>query len=134
LIFFQTSKPFENRTATRYGNEMIDSINLLAMILPGSVVIQQGDELGVADTIIEWATTTSKCWPSPMVPSAAPFPWSDGNNGGFSDGEPWMPIVPNYRYANAKTEFANDNSHVGVVRVAAAMRKSPAIGPHVEVS
>lgn len=112
---------------------MVDAINLLSLILPGSVVIQQGDELGTADTILEWATS-SKCWPIQPVASAAPFPWSETTNGGFTTGEPWLPLAPNYRYANAKTEFAVDVSHVGVVRVAAAMRKSPAFGPHAEVS
>lgn len=112
---------------------MVDTVNLLALVLPGAAVIQQGDELGVADTILEWATSTT-CWPSASIPSSAPFPWHDSTNGGFSSGEPWLPLSPNYRYANAKTEFANDFSHVGVVRVAAAMRKSPAFGPHYEVS
>ncbi|XP_028158904.1 maltase A1-like [Ostrinia furnacalis] len=128
-----TSAPSQSRIATRYGSEMVDAVNLLALILPGAVVIQQGDELGVADTILEWAASTNTCYPGPAVPAAAPFPWSDAANGGFTTGEPWMPLAPNYRYANAKTEFANNNSHVGVMRTAAAMRTSPAIGPHVDI-
>ncbi|MBQ5154010.1 hypothetical protein EGM85_12220, partial [Macrococcus caseolyticus] len=44
-----------------------------------------------------------------------------------------MPLAPNFRYANAKTEFSNELSHVGVMRIAAALRKSPAFGPHVEI-
>lgn len=132
--YFQTSAPSKSRVATRYGSELVDAVNVLALILPGAAVIQQGDELGVADTILEWASSTDTCFPSQSVPSAAPFPWSDAANGGFTVGEPWLPLAPNYRYANAKTEFANNNSHVGVLRTAAAMRKSPAIGPHVDVS
>ncbi|KAL4705284.1 hypothetical protein ACJJTC_018970 [Scirpophaga incertulas] len=128
-----TSAPYESRIATRYGNDNVDGINLLALILPGAAVIQQGDELGVADTILEWASQTPKCWPYPAVPSSAPFPWSAAENGGFTDGEPWLPLSPNYRYANAKTEFGNNNSHIGVLRIAAAMRKSPAMGPHMEI-
>ncbi|XP_063839064.1 maltase A3-like [Ostrinia nubilalis] len=128
-----TSAPSQSRIATRYGSEMVDAVNLLALILPGAAVIQQGDELGVADTILEWAASTNTCYPGPAVPAAAPFPWSDAANGGFTTGEPWMPLAPNYRYANAKTEFANNNSHVGVMRTAAAMRTSPAIGPHVDI-
>lgn len=95
-------------------------------------MVQQGDELGTADAIVEWATSTN-CWPNPITPAAAPFPWDDSINAGFTSGEPWLPIAPNYRYANAKTQYANDLSHLGVVRLIAAMRKSPAIGPHVEV-
>ncbi|CAB3231558.1 unnamed protein product [Arctia plantaginis] len=127
-----TSSTNESRTATRFGSEMVDAINLLALILPGSAVIQQGDELGGADTLLEWTTSTT-CWPTSPAPSKSPFPWDDSNNGGFTNGEPWLPLAPNHRYANAKAEFANDFSHVGVVRVAAALRKSPAFGPHVEI-
>ncbi|CAK1603628.1 unnamed protein product [Parnassius mnemosyne] len=127
-----TSAENENRITTRYGGDMVDAINLLALILPGAAIIQQGDELGVADTLLEWATNTD-CWPILGTPSAAPFPWDDTSGAGFTSGQPWLPLAPNYRYANAKTEFANDLSHVGVVRIAAAMRKSPAMGPHTEI-
>ncbi|CAG9784742.1 unnamed protein product [Diatraea saccharalis] len=128
-----TSMPYESRITTRYGGDSVDAINLLALMLPGAAVIQQGDELGVADTILEWASSNATCWPSRLLPSSAPFPWSDAANGGFTSGEPWLPLAPNYRYANAKSEFVNDNSHAGVLKVAAAMRKSPAMGPHVEI-
>ncbi|CAH2988411.1 unnamed protein product [Chilo suppressalis] len=133
LPSWTTSELFQSRITTRYGSDTVDAINLLALVLPGAAVIQQGDELGVADTILEWASSNGTCWPNPILPSSAPFPWSDSSNGGFSDGEPWLPLAPNYRYANAKSEFANENSHVGVLKVAAAMRKSPAMGPHVEI-
>lgn len=63
LLHLQTSTLSESRTATRYGSDLVDAVNLLALTLPGSVIIQQGDELGAADTILEWATTNS-CWPS----------------------------------------------------------------------
>lgn len=112
---------------------MVDTINMLSLILPGAAIIQQGDELGTADSILEWATSDT-CWPRPPSSYFAPFPWDDTINAGFSAGEPWLPVSPNYRYANAKAEHANDLSHFGVVRLVAAMRKSPAIGPHVEVS
>lgn len=130
--FFQTSSATESRTASRYGSDMVDTVNLLALNLPGSAVIQQGDELAAADTLQEWLSDRS-CWPHQPQTWAAPFPWDDSATAGFTTGEPWVPSAPNYRYANAKTEFANDFSHVGVLRLAAALRKSPAFGPHVEV-
>ncbi|XP_073941287.1 maltase A3-like [Choristoneura fumiferana] len=129
---WQTSSPEANRITSRYGSDMIDAINLLSLILPGAAIIQQGDELGAADAILEWASKEA-CWPNPGNPSAAPFPWDDSTNAGFTAGEPWLPLAPNYRYANAKTQFSNEGSHVGVVKIAAAMRKSPAIGPHAEI-
>ncbi|XP_047041938.1 maltase A1-like [Helicoverpa zea] len=127
-----TSAPNESRTASRYGSEMVDSVNLLALNLPGSAIIYQGDELAAADTILAWNSGTT-CWPNQPAPWAAPFPWDDSPTAGFTKGEPWLPLAPNFRYANAKTEFSNELSHVGVMRIAAALRKSPAFGPHVEI-
>ncbi|OWR49829.1 Maltase 1 [Danaus plexippus plexippus] len=127
-----TSTSDGNRIATRYGSEMVDAIILLTLILPGSVIIQQGDELGVADTILDWTNTTN-CWPMNYIPSAAPFPWDNSPKANFTTGEPWMPLPPNYRYKNAKSEYGNELSHVSVMKIASAMRKSAAIGPHVEI-
>ncbi|XP_046961160.1 maltase A3-like [Vanessa cardui] len=127
-----TSKRNESRIATRYGSEMVDAIILTTLAMPGAMIIQQGDELGAADTILEWASS-SKCWPIPAVASAAPFPWDDTPTASFTSGEPWLPLAPNYRYANAKTEYANELSHIGVMKVASAIRKSPAVGPYLEL-
>ncbi|XP_050361599.1 maltase A3-like [Nymphalis io] len=127
-----TSKLNESKIATRYGSEMVNAIILTALALPGATIIQQGDELGAVDTILEWAVI-SKCWPMQAVASAAPFPWDDTPTASFTSGDPWLPLAPNYRYANAKTEYANDLSHIGVMKVASAIRKSPAVGPYLEL-
>ncbi|CAH0726382.1 unnamed protein product, partial [Brenthis ino] len=127
-----TSISNKSRIASRHGSDMVDAITMLALTLPGATIIQQGDELGSVDTILEWAAI-SKCWPTQGVPSAAPFPWDDTPKASFTTGEPWLPLSPNYRYANAKTEYANDLSHFGIVRVASAMRNSSILGPHVEI-
>uniref|UniRef100_A0A2A4K7L6 alpha-glucosidase n=1 Tax=Heliothis virescens TaxID=7102 RepID=A0A2A4K7L6_HELVI len=132
LPTWTTSSPNDSRTASRYGTEVVDAVNLLALNLPGSAIIYQGDELAAADTILAWASG-STCWPNQAAPWAAPFPWDDSITAGFTTGDPWLPLAPNFRYANAKTEFANELSHVGVLRIAAALRKSPAFGPHVEI-
>ncbi|XP_041968841.1 maltase 1-like isoform X2 [Aricia agestis] len=131
-VAWLTSAGGEARLATRLGADLVDCFNLLALVLPGAALLQQGDELGAADAILDWAETR-KCWPRPAYSAAAPFPWDDTSKAGFTDGEPWLPLAPNYRYANAKTEIANELSHVSVARTAAAVRRSPAIGPHVEI-
>ncbi|XP_045485824.1 maltase 1 [Pieris rapae] len=122
----------ENRIFSRYGSAFVDAIIIISLFLPGSTIIQQGDELGAADTLLEWATT-NKCWPILARPFAAPFPWDDSPSAGFTSGESWLTLAPNYRYANAKIEFANEQSHFGVVRAVAVLRKSPDFGPHYEI-
>ncbi|GBP53200.1 Maltase A2 [Eumeta japonica] len=129
-----TSELNHDRITSRYGAEMVDTVNLLALVLPGSVLVQQGDELGAPDALLEWLPSPSdKCWPDRPQPSAAPFPWDDTVHGGFTSNEPWLPLAPNFRYVNAKTQFGSESSHVSVFRVAAAMRRSPAMGPYVEI-
>lgn len=113
---------------------MVDAINLLALTLPGACIIQQGDELGSVDTLLEWMSSKETCWPSTPTPHATPFAWDSNTTGGFTTGDPWLPMPPNFRYANAKGQFNVEGSHVGVFKMATAMRKSPANGPQFEVS
>ncbi|XP_021205606.2 maltase A3 [Bombyx mori] len=129
---WMTSTSNGNHITSRIGTDLVDAVNLLALMLPGATLIHQGDELGVADTILEWATSTN-CWPNQASPSLTPFPWDESISAGFTTGDPWLPLPPNYRYANAKMEFSNEFSHAGVLKVAAALRKSPAMGPHSEI-
>jgi glycosidase len=39
-----------------------------------------------------------------------PMQWNDGPNAGFTAGEPWLPINPNYTYINMKSQIDNPDS------------------------
>ena len=42
--------------------------------------------------------------------SRTPMQWSDEKNAGFTAGNPWIEINPNYRYINAQTEIKDEDS------------------------
>lgn len=45
------------RIGTRYGEDAVDKLNMLIMLLPGSVVSYYGEEIGMIDAEITWEET-----------------------------------------------------------------------------
>ena len=45
------------RVGSRLGEQLIDHMNMLALMLPGLAVTYQGEELGMRDTDISWEET-----------------------------------------------------------------------------
>lgn len=76
-----------SRLATRWGHEFVRLAAVLLLTLPGSAVIYQGDEIGMADG------------PGGIVPVDRlgrdafrhPIQWTP--SGGFSSHEPWLPMI-----------------------------------------
>ncbi len=53
-----------------------------------------------------------------------PFPWTAGENGGFSNAKPWMKIHPEYIRFNAEDEAKDENSVLSYYKKMIALRKS----------
>ena len=49
--------------------------------------------------------------------------WNDGRQAGFTKGEPWMEVNPNYRYINAQTELRDEDSIFYYYRRLIGLRK-----------
>ena len=45
------------RVGSRLGDQLIDHMNMLALMLPGLTVTYQGEEVGMLDTAISWEDT-----------------------------------------------------------------------------
>lgn len=56
--------------------------------------------------------------------SRTPFQWNDTVNAGFSTGNPWMKINPDYKETNAAIAESDKNSILHYVRKMVALRKS----------
>ena len=39
-----------------------------------------------------------------------PMQWDDSVNGGFTEGQPWFPVNPNYKTINVKAQLSNEHS------------------------
>jgi oligo-1,6-glucosidase len=55
--------------------------------------------------------------------SRTPMQWDAGENAGFTSGKPWLPINPNYKTTNVKTEDTAANSVLNYVRKMIRLRK-----------
>ncbi len=106
------------RLATRYGAENADAAALLLLALPGLSFLYQGDEIGLGE--------------GPGGPHDRygrdrfrhPMQWDRSPSGGFTTGEPWLPLVdPGSR------NVADTGS--SLVREAIALR--PRLGGELEV-
>lgn len=79
------------RVATRFGQDMVDPINMLVMLLPGTAITYYGEEIGMADGIIRWDQTMdpfgkaggmAKYEVNSRDPCRTPFHWNDYENAG----------------------------------------------------
>ena len=53
-----------------------------------------------------------------------PMQWTAGNNAGFTSGDSWLPVNPNYITVNAESESADENSVLSWYKTLLSMRKN----------
>ena len=92
------------RLATRLGPERVRAAALLLLTLPGAAFVYQGDEIGMVDGP----------GAGPPIDRAGrdahrhPMQWESRADGGFSSGEPWLPLVdPEARSVAAQRDDAD---------------------------
>ncbi|RZF46930.1 hypothetical protein LSTR_LSTR013242 [Laodelphax striatellus] len=118
-----------HRVATRLGDDMVDAMAMLSMLLPGTSVTYQGDELGQPDTLIRRdqikdPNNNGMGVTDVRDPQRGPFLWDDSENAGFTTRKkPWEPIHPSYWKLNVESQRLNDLSHFRVYQKLAALRK-----------
>ncbi|WP_419842201.1 alpha-amylase family glycosyl hydrolase [Candidatus Poriferisodalis sp.] len=111
------------RAPTRFGGAAAHSgwgaartlaFNVLAAFLPGTLVLYQGEELGLTDGEVASEDKLDPVGPADDVAAGrdgcrTPMPWSDGPHNGFSDAAPWLRAAerPNHETAAAQ-EAASD--------------------------
>ncbi|XP_075236576.1 maltase 2-like [Lycorma delicatula] len=121
------------RVATRYGTEMVDALNMLVTLLPGTTITYNGEEIGMEDVFVRWdqtkdpqGTVLGKDKYLTMTRDAcrSPFQWDDTYNAGFSSAyETWLPVNPNFWRINAKAQKEAEVSHYKIYRQLVEARK-----------
>jgi alpha-glucosidase len=69
-------------------------------------------------------------------PERTPMQWDSGQHAGFTEGEPWLPVAPDYREYNVEAERDDPASMLALYRQLIALRKaSPAlsVGSYADV-
>ena len=65
-----------------------------------------------------------RLWRSSRDNARTPVQWSDEEHAGFTTGQPWMSVNPNYTKINAKQQEEDPDSILNLYRKAIALRKS----------
>ncbi|KAI5748460.1 hypothetical protein M8J77_025806 [Diaphorina citri] len=119
------------RIATRYSPDLVDAMNMLTLLLPGTAVTFAGDELGMESPILRYEDQRD---PEGYIfgkdnylkvcrdGSRVPFQWNDQENAGFSKAKSWLPVHPNYWTVNAQAEKKTKPSHYSVYKDLTTLR------------
>ena len=139
------------RVVSRWGNDKeyrVESAKMLATVLhgmQGTPYIYQGDELGMTNVaypledyrdielLNAYDELTAAGRPEEDVLHAlqtrgrdnarTPMQWDDGSNAGFTEGEPWIRVNPNYVDINVKAALADPDSVFYCYKKLIALRK-----------
>jgi alpha-glucosidase len=115
------------RIASRVGRPQARVAAMLLLTLRGTPTIYQGEEIGMEDVDIP---------PDRMVdppgvhygigrdPERTPMQWDSGPNAGFSTGDPWLPLAPDYAQYNVASERADPASFLSLYKRLTELRQS----------
>lgn len=132
----------KSRIATRVGKEQAKVAAMLLLTLRGTPTVYYGDELGMEDVDIpEDKIQDPQALNEPGVgqsrdPERTPMQWDDSENAGFTTGEPWLPLMKNFREVNVKKQWDEEGSMLHFHRRLLHLRnKEPAlhVGDHLPV-
>ena len=127
------------RVVSRFGDDgefRVRSAKMLGTVLHmqrGTPYIYQGEELGMTNTVLEgiddfrdiesinhFARATAVGQPPADVleklrfmsrdNARTPMQWDDTAHAGFTTGEPWIPVNPNYKEINAEAQSVDEDS------------------------
>jgi oligo-1,6-glucosidase len=131
---------------TKYRMECAKAFCLLNLTLRGTPFIYQGEECGMTNSVFErkdWrdyeaindykALQTMMHLPARLAErvinkmtrdhARTPVQWNSGKNAGFTEGEPWIMLNPNYTKINIEDDLKKNDSIVKFYREAISIRK-----------
>lgn len=116
------------------GKERIDGLMVLLLTLPGISFTYYGDEIGMEDHMdISWEDTkdvqacnANRDSYKPLSRDVArtPFQWDKTQNGGFTNGKPWIPVHPNFTENNLENQMAANRSYYKLFKELIKLRKN----------
>jgi len=118
------------RIASRVGAAQARVAAMLLLTMRGTPTIYYGDELGLADVAIPPEKVRD---PRELLepglgfgrdPVRTPMPWDASPQAGFTSGEPWLPLNPDWPIRNVATEAADSGSMLSLYRALLALRRA----------
>jgi len=121
------------RISSRLGVDLIDSLNMILMLLPGTPITYYGEEIGMKNGNISWEDTQDPVGCSAgqahfkeysRDPERTPMQWDDSENAGFTkDNHTWLPVNSDYSTLNVKKQNDQNESHLKVYKSLVTLRK-----------
>jgi alpha-glucosidase len=106
------------RLVTRFGAENARAAALLLLTLPGPAFLYQGDEIGLG----EGSGGERSFDRAGRDRYRHPMQWDGSASGGFSSGEPWLPVVDPER-TNVEAQREDPRSTLSLVRDLLTLRR-----------
>ncbi|QED37020.1 alpha-amylase [Antarcticibacterium arcticum] len=117
-----------SRIATRVGLDQVKNAAILLLTLRGTPTIYYGEELGMTDVEIPATKVQDpqeKNIPGKGLgrdPERTPMQWDTSKNGGFSEGEPWLPLMENHSEWNVERQQQQPESILNFYKRLIALR------------
>jgi alpha-glucosidase len=130
------------RIAARVGNAQARVAGMLLLTLRGTPTMYYGDEIGLPKIEIPPDAVRDpweKNEPGLGVgrdPERTPMQWDPSENAGFTDGEPWLPLDPNFTSRNVESLKKDPTSILTLYRRLLGLRREHralSIGSYVPV-
>ncbi|MBA4783760.1 MAG: alpha glucosidase [Rhizobiales bacterium] len=102
----------------------------LLLSFEGSVGIYQGEELGLPETVLDFAELTDppgiRMWPEYKGRDGCrtPMPWDSSQHAGFTTATPWLPVKELQKSRNVLAQEAESGSVLAFYRAMIALRQS----------
>lgn len=122
------------RSATRYArgeaDERLKVAATLLLTLRGTPFMYYGEEIGMRDIRLSRDQIRDpigkRYWPfyKGRDGCRSPMQWDASLNAGFSTGEPWLPVHPNYRWRNVEAQQRDEHSLLNYYRRLLRLRKT----------
>ena len=118
------------RVAAKRGEAQARVAAMLLLTLRGTPTIYYGDEIGMADVAIPPERVHDpRELREPGLglgrdPVRTPMAWSDAAQAGFSMGEPWLPLHPDWERRNVAAQACDPASMLSLYRALLALRRT----------
>ncbi len=118
------------RIAARSGEAQARVAAMLLLTLRGTPTLYQGDEIGIGkvdippDRIRDPQHMRQPTLDIGRDRSRTPMPWDASPNAGFTTGDPWLPINPDWPTRNVAAQNDDPGSMLNLYRFLLALRKS----------
>jgi alpha-glucosidase len=128
----------QSRQATRYGagvdgrtaERRARAAALLLLTLRGTPFLYYGEEIGMRDVRLRYRQLrdpyTRRYWPflRGRDPARTPMQWDASMHAGFTSGQPWLPVSPDFGAVNVDRQRRDDASLLSLYRRVIQLRKA----------